>query len=253
MCLWLIANARDLLVETFASCRRSCSPTKVLCCLLGAPLGALTTMGASLGLAVVNTPFGVWNHESSMWSHYCEVISKGREAYQGRADAWYSCIGEVYCCALPLMLLASAVMPVWVLLMQLFMVLEALISGFAAGCVYSPRAWWPRVAIVIRSSDELSSFNAMRPSVIHCGCITTPPPARQVASTVFDLPTGGEFLPTHAPPVGLNYPQQPQQPQPHFQVTATAHTVLSPVSSPSRASVVPLSRDSLPQSPLEPP
>ena len=209
MCLYCIAHWRDAL----ASLCRSCSPTKVLCSLLGAPLGALVATAASLGLAVVNTPFGTWNHEASMWAHYCKVLSKGREAYEGRADAWYSCIGEIYCCAMPLMVLASAAIPIWVLLMQLFVVLEALISGFFAGCVYTPGAWWPRVAVVIRSSDELSSFNAMRPTVTHCGCITTPPPARRLPET------GMPVLPTHAPPAGFNYPQQPQ-PQPHFQVTA---------------------------------
>ena len=122
--------------------------------------------GASLGLTFINCPFAIYNHEASMWRHYCAVLSKGRDAYQGRRCAhpsrppcpaclrasvflqpagggWYGCIGEVYCCALPIVIMASIVIPIWVLLVQLVLTASSVGSGFCAGCVGAPSSGGP--------------------------------------------------------------------------------------------------------------
>jgi len=134
-----------------------------------------------------------------MWRHYCRVLSNGVEAQQGashqRGNPWSSCLGEVYCCAMPLVIIATVFIPVWVLLCQLVLVACAFGSGLCAGCVHAPSEWWPRVCRVIRLSDDASATSALR-STLRCSC----------------LGPSGQCLPAHSSLSGSQAATQQQQP-----------------------------------------
>ena len=228
MCLYLCSTCSCKNVLTccdvfWRDCCRTCNPLGILFnILLGFPGGLLVVLGGGLVTVVVHVVPGSYNHIVALWAHWSMIISRGRDAYSEdpnrRPRFWDCCAAacaEVYCCMTPFFVLATLIIPVWLLFMLLAIAFCTAISGGCAGCVgTNVGSWWPRVSYVLRSLDRQMALDAMRPDKAPVLTCLGDDPAQQ--------------LPTHAvpmPPAAQAPYQQPYHPQachPHPQAARPA-------------------------------
>ncbi len=115
------------------------------CSLVFVPLGAMITAALALGVLLARIPVAIYHREVSLWRHYCAVLSKGREAYEGDAPFFYSCVGELYCCAFPCVLISAMITPFVAILVLTCQLCGCVVQGTCAGCTARPSLWWPGV------------------------------------------------------------------------------------------------------------
>ena len=220
MCLYLFSTGCQCCKDCYKDCLRNCpNPLMILFNLfVGIPCAFLFLLGGGLIPAMMHWPFGSWNQMSELWKHVCLTLKQGRQAYgleqQGQrpprrtiedqlcGECCTAALAEVYCILLPVFVIITPFIPVWILCALLLDVIFAAIGGACSGCVDKVSDWWPRVSDALRKLDYLLAADALRAE----------------KAPFWSCYHGGNMLPTHAPPPNMStggqsfaashYPQQ---------------------------------------------
>jgi hypothetical protein len=238
MCLFIFSNIGECARgcgRALAACCRSLNPIALLLSLITSPISFFIVLLWGVGAAIFKLPSATYYQERLIWSHYCLVLKSGKKAYSGQSrkncleDCCDSCLAELYCCGLPVMLAIAVIYP--------FLLLGTLVStgisyafrGLCAGAIGKDlkfEGWWPRVLNVIIECDRETSrvgYESDRGLLCANGELCN------------DGSNGQQGLPgPHAPP-----PQaQPYgAPQPQTMVQGSAVPVAQPVFAPQQAYV----------------
>ena len=238
MCLFIFSNLGECCRgcgRALAACCRSLNPIALLLSLITSPIGFLIVLLWGVGAAIFKWPTAAYYQEVQMWKHYCSVLKTGKKAYSGQSrkncleDCFDSCLAEVYCCGLPVMIAFAVVYPFLLLFMLIFTAITYAFRGLCAGAIGKDlkfEGWWPRVRNIIIECDLRTSevgYDSNRGLICANGELCN------------DGSNGMQGLPgPHAPP-----PQaQPYgAPQPQTMAQGSAVPVAQPVFAPQQAYV----------------
>lgn len=171
MCLFVFTHIGDIcssLGKSCASCCRSLSPLAFIASLVSCPIALVVVLGAALPTAVYKWVPGVVHQEAAMWRGYCNVLRRGKEAYDGKGkqplgDCCATCLAEAYCCLLPAFLLYAAFYPLLLLAWLMLTVVGHAARGFCAGAIRKDLrcegVWWPAVGRVLVRFDQETSVS----------------------------------------------------------------------------------------------
>lgn len=169
MCLFIFSNLGECCKgcgRSLAACCRSLNPLALLVSLITCPVSFIIVLLWGLGAALFKLPSGVYHHERQMWTHYCAVLKTGKRAYTGQSknncaeDCCNSCLAELYCCGMPVMLIIAVFYPFVLLLSLLCTAVSYAVRGLCASAVRKDlnfHAWWPGVRKVILECDRETS------------------------------------------------------------------------------------------------
>ena len=230
MCLFIFSNIGECAKgcgRSFAACCRSLNPIALLLSLITCPISFIIVLLWGVGAAIFKLPSASYYQECQMWSHYCSVLKTGKKAYDGRSkkncmeDCCDSCLAELYCCGMPVMLAIAVFYPFLLLLMLIATGVSYAFRGLCAGAIGKDLkfdGWWPRVRNVIVECDRETSrvgYESERGLLCANGELCN------------DGDNGQQGLPgPHAPPP---HSQQYGAPQPQVMMQGSAVPVAQPV------------------------
>jgi hypothetical protein len=238
MCLFIFSNIGACAQgsgRALAACCRSLNPIALLLSLITCPISFFIVLLWGVGAAIFKLPSATYYQECSMWSHYCSVLKTGKKAYNGQSkkncaeDCCDSCLAEIYCCGMPVMLAISVFYPFLLIIMLIATGISYAFRGLCAGAIGKDLkfdGWWPRVLNVIIECDRETSrvgYESERGLLCANGEMCN------------DGDNGQQGLPgPHAPPPQA---QQYGAPQPQVMMQGSAVPVAQPVFAPQQAYV----------------
>ena len=241
MCLFIFSNLGDCLKgcgKSLAACCRSLNPIALLLSLVTCPVSFFIVLLWGLGAAIFKLPSATYYQECLMWSHYCSVLKTGKKAYNGQSkkncmeDCCDSCLAELYCCGMPVMLAIAVFYPFLLLLMLIATGVSYAFRGLCAGAIGKDLkcdGWWPRVRDVIMQCDLETSRVGYETDRRGLLCAN--------GELCNDGDNGQQGLPgPHAPPPHAQQYGAPQ-PQVMMQGRPSAVPVAQPVFAPQQAYV----------------
>uniref|UniRef100_A0A7S0EBC5 Uncharacterized protein n=1 Tax=Phaeocystis antarctica TaxID=33657 RepID=A0A7S0EBC5_9EUKA len=241
MCLFIFSNLGDCLKgcgKSLAACCRSLNPIALLLSLVTCPVSFFIVLLWGLGAAIFKLPSATYYQECLMWSHYCSVLKTGKKAYTGQSkkncmeDCCDSCLAELYCCGMPVMLAIAVFYPFLLLLMLIATGVSYAFRGLCAGAIGKDLkcdGWWPRVRDVIMQCDLETSRVGYETDRRGLLCAN--------GELCNDGDNGQQRLPgPHAPPPHAQQYGAPQ-PQVMMQGRPSAVPVAQPVFAPQQAYV----------------
>jgi len=238
MCLFIFSNIGACAQgsgRALAACCRSLNPIALLLSLITCPISFFIVLLWGVGAAIFKLPSATYYQECLMWSHYCSVLKTGKKAYNGQSkkncaeDCCDSCLAEIYCCGMPVMLAISVFYPFLLIIMLIATGISYAFRGLCAGAIGKDLkfdGWWPRVLNVIIECDRETSrvgYESERGLLCANGEMCN------------DGDNGQQGLPgPHAPPPQA---QQYGAPQPQVMMQGSAVPVAQPVFAPQQAYV----------------
>ena len=100
MCLFLFSNCDKLCdgcCKSIVSCLKSLNPLALILSLITCPIAMVIVLVTGLPVALYKWLPGVAHHESAMWKDYCDVMKRGKDAYEGKnkRGCCDACLSEV--------------------------------------------------------------------------------------------------------------------------------------------------------------